>query len=270
MRTLSFDLGAPREVFKRRHFASYIARVLPNLPNIRYLIVVCHVWDTVDTVIDSAIINAIAKLQHLEWVTFRGKGFGLIDNIHSSPSPTFFDTTFSEILSSHAEQLTSLSLDLCPFRCAPGTFRLLRKTARNLQVVILSASLPASLWPVFSQPVIWACANRLITLNITDIHVIYVPTLVKHIASGIFGNLKRLLIDQELAVRDRPITIPDIEWNIRPLDVLKLWQIPRLELEVLACLHSKDVHVEGVPRHTMIELVQGGRFKEGGSRRWQY
>ena len=275
MRTLSFDLGAPREDFERRHFASYIARLLPNLPNIRYLIVGCHAWNTVNTVTDSSIINAIAKLQHLDWVTFSGRGFGLINDTYFPPSPTFFDTIFNEILSSQAEQLTSLYLDLCAFHCAPGTFRLLRENAKNLQVLILNASLPASLWPVFSQPVIWACADRLIMLDITEIHGMYVPTLVEHIASGIFGNLKRLRIDQEHAVRDRRIAIPDIEWNIRPLDVLTLTQIPRLELEVFGCLHAKDVHVERVSRRAMIELVQGGRFEEMavlriGKREWYY
>ena len=253
MRSLFFETNAPR---------SYTAQLLPNLPNIRYLILECHAWETVKTVADSAIINAMAKLQHLEWVDFAGKGYEPIDETYSPPSPTFFDTTFNGIISSHAEQLTSISLELCPFHCAPGSFQLLRENAKNLHDLSLTASLPASLWPVFSQPVIWACADRLITLEIMEIHGMYVPTLVEHIASGIFGNLKQLLIDQDHAVRDRRIAIPDIKWNIRPLDVLTLTQIPRLELKVFGCLHAKDVYVGGIPRHAMIELVQGGRFKE--------
>ena len=204
----------------------------------------------------------MAKLQHLEWVAFTGRGNESIEGIYSLPPPTFFDTTFKAILLSHAEQLTSLSLERCPFHCAPGAFQLLRETAKNLQVLILTATLPACLWTAFSQPVIWACADRLITLDISGFHGMYVPTLVKHIASGIFGNLKRFLVDQHLAVCDRYIAIPDIEWNIRPLDVLTLRHIPRSELEVFGCLHAKDVHVEGVPRNALIYMVRGGRFKE--------
>ena len=262
MRSLSFDLDAPREEFGRLLVASHIAQILPNLPNIRYLIVGCHALKTMKTVTNSAITNAITKLQHLESVVFNGTGFRSLDEIYSPPSPTFFDTTFNEILSSHAERLTSLTLDICPFHCAPGTFQLLRETAKNLQVLILNASLPRSLWQIFSQPVIWACADRLVMLDITEIHGVYVPILVEHIASGRFGNLKRLVIDMHWSERDRHIVIPDIEWNIRPLDVLTLNQVPRLELEIFGCLHAKEVHIEGVSEHAMIELVQGGRFKE--------
>jgi hypothetical protein len=210
----------------------------------------------------SAITNAIAKLQHLKRVAFIGLGYGYTDEIYSPPSPTFFDTTFNEILSAHGEQLTSLSLDLCPFHCAPGTFQLLRQTTRNLQVLILNASLPRLLWQEFAQPVIWACADRLITLDITELYGAYVPILVEHIASGRFGNLKRLLIDMHWSDRDRHIVIPAIKWSIRPLDVLVLNEVPRLELGIFGCLHAKEVHVVGVSEQAMIELVQGGSFEE--------
>ncbi len=153
VRTFVFDLPAPPGDFEQARLVNCVALILPNLPNIRYLIIWCHAWKTVT---DSAIINAIAKLQHLEWVAFSGLGYQHIDEIHSPPSPTFFDTLFNEILSSHAAQLTSLSLDSCPFHCAPGTFELLRENVKNLQVLILNASLPRSLWQVFAQPVTWA------------------------------------------------------------------------------------------------------------------
>ena len=156
---------------------------------------------------------------------------------------------------------------VCPFHCAPGTFQLLRETAKNLQIFVLNAFLPRNLWQVFSQPVIWACADRLVMLEITDIAGVYVPILVEHIASGRFGNLKWLLInmdwsEMDWSESDRHIAIPDIEWNIRPLDILSLRQVPRLGLEFFGCLHAKEVHIDGVPEHAMIELVQGGRFKE--------
>ena len=122
--------------------------------------------------------------------------------------------------------------------------------------------MPRSLWQVFSQPVTWVCADRLVLLDITERHGAYVPILVKRIASGRFGNLKRLLIDMHWAERDRHIVIPDIEWNIRPLEVLMLSQVPKLELEIFGCLHAKGVGVEGVSEQAMIELVQGGSFKE--------
>jgi hypothetical protein len=259
VRTLSFDLSALWEDFEQPQVVHCITQTLPNLPNIRYLTIGCDTWKTVT---NSAITNAIAKLQQLEWVAFSGLAYGSIDYIYSPLSPTFFDTTFNQILLSRAEQLTSLSLDRCPFHCAPGTFQLLRKTAKNLQSLTLNASLPASLWQVFSEPVTWACADRLITLDITDIHGVYVPILVEHIASGRFGNLKRLLIDMHWADRDRQIATPAIEWSIRPLDVLTLSQVPKLELEIFGCLHAKEVHVEGVSEQAMIELVQGGSFKE--------
>jgi len=257
VRALWFDLG--RERSGQSLFAHHIAQTLPNLPNIRYLNIGCHEWETVT---NSAITNAIAKLQHLEWVSFGGRGCGSNNEIYSPPLPTFFDTTFNQILSSRAEQLTLLSLTLCPFHCAPGTFQLLRETTKNLQVLTLTAALPRSLWQVFSQPVVWACADRLIMLEIIDIHGLYVPTLVEHIASGRFGNLKQLLIDMDMANHDQHTMIPAIEWNIRPLDVLLLSQVPKLELEFFGCLHAKDVHVEGVPEQAMIELVQGAGFKE--------
>ncbi len=233
--------------------------MLPNLPNIRYLIIGCHAWKTVA---DSAIINAIANLQHLECVAFDGLECPYIDEIHSPPLPTFFDTLFNQILSSHAGQLKSLSLDLCPLQCAPGTFELLRENLKNLQVLILSASLPMSLWQVFAQPVTWACADRLVTLDVADIHGDYVPMLVEHIASGRFGNLKRLQINLRWSDRDQYIVTPAIEWDIRPLDVLVLDYVPRLELEFFGRLHAKEVHVKGVPKRPMIELLHGGCFKE--------
>ena len=123
-------------------------------------------------------------------------------------------------------------------------------------------SLPRSLWDIFAQPVTWACADRLVTLDITDFHGAYVPILVEHIASGRFGNLKRLQIDLEWADRDLNIVIPAIEWNISPLDNLVLKEVPKLELEIFGCLHAKEVLVMGASEDEVIELVQGGCFKE--------
>ena len=257
VRTLSFDLDAPREDFEQSLVARYIAQILPNLPNIRYLRVGCHALKTMQTVNDSTITNAITKLQHLESVVLSGIGYEYLGEIYSPLSPTFFDTIFHEILSSHAERLTSITLDICPVHCTPGTFQLLRETTKNLQVLILNAFLPRSLWQEFSRPVIWACADRLVMLDINDINAAYVPILVEHIASGRFGNLKRLLIDMYWSERDRHTVIPDIEWNIRPLDVLSLSHVPRLELEVFGYLHAKEVHIQGMSEHAMIELVQG-------------
>ena len=262
VRTLSFDLDAPWEDSEQSLVARSIAQILPSLPNIRYLRVWCHALKMMKTVNDSTITNAITKLQHLESVLFGGTGYEYLDETYPPPSPTFFDTIFHEILSSHGERLTSLTLDICPVHCTPGTFQLLRETTKNLQVLILYAFLPRSLWQVFSQPVIWACADRLAMLDINNIHGVYVPILVEHIARGRFGNLKRLLIDMRRLESDRHIAIPDIEWNIRPLDVLSLSYVPRLELEVLGCLHAKEVHIDGVPEHALIELVRGERFKE--------
>ena len=259
VRTFAFDLPAPPCDFEQVRLANCVALILPNLPNIRYLIIGCHAWYTVT---DSAIINAIAKLRHLEWVAFNGLGYRPTDAIYSLSSPTFFNTIFNEILSSHSGQLTSLSLNICPFQCAPGTFQLLRSTIKNLQVLILNRSLPRTLLDVFAQPVTWACADRLEMLDVTNIYAAYVPILVEHIASGRFGNLKRLLIDLHHADRDRNIVIPDIEWNIRPLDCLVLSEVPRRELEIFGCLHAKEVHLVGESEQTMIELVQGGCFKE--------
>ncbi len=147
--TLAFDL--PEQVdLEQARLANCVALILPNLPNIRYLTIVCHAWKTGT---HSAIIHAIAKLQHLERVALSGLGYRLFEEIYAAPSPTFFNTLFNQILSSHAGQLKSLSLDLSPFQCAPGTFELLRENLKNLQVLTFRASLPRSLWQVFTQPV---------------------------------------------------------------------------------------------------------------------
>ena len=257
VRSFSFDL--PERVYRQARIADCVALMLPNLSNIRYLLIGCNAWRTVT---DSAIINGIANLQHLKSVAFGGLGFIQIDEIYSPSSPTFFDTLFNKILSSHAEQLTSLSLESCPFHCTPGTFELIRENLKNLQVLALFNSLPRCLWQVFAQPVTWACADRLVMLDIASIHSTYVPILVEHIVSGRFGNLKRLEIDMQWSDRDRNIVIAAIEWNIRPLDMLVLNYVPRLELEIFGCLYAKQVHVMGVPQQAMIELVHGGGFKE--------
>ena len=156
VRTFAFDLPVALWDTKRSRLPNYVALVLPNLPNIRHLIIGCDAWNTVS---DSAIINAIAKLQHLEWVTFSALGNKPIDAIYSPSQPTFFETCFNEILSSHAERLTSPSLAVCPLHCAPEIFQLLRTTMKNLQLLILNRSLSRSLWDVFVQPVTWACAD---------------------------------------------------------------------------------------------------------------
>src|SRR5258706_1566220 len=126
--------------------------ILPNLPNIRDLTIVSHAWKAGT---HSAITHAIAKLQHLERVAISGQGYSHFDQINSPPSPTFIDTLFNKILSSHAGQLQSLYLDLNTFQCDPGTFEPLRENLKNLQVLTLRASLPRSLWQVFAQPVTW-------------------------------------------------------------------------------------------------------------------
>ena len=272
VRTFTFDLPAPPCDLEQARLANCVALILPNLPNIRYLIILCDAWNTVT---DSAIINAMAKLRHLERVAFTGGGYRRIDAIYSPSLPTFFNTSFNQILSFRGEQLTSLSLDFCPFHCAPGTFQLLRETMKNLQVLILNQSLPRSLWDIFVQPVTWACADRLVMLGVTDIHGAYVPTLVEHIANGRFGNLKTLLIDLNWADRDRNIVVPSIEWKIKPLDLLRLSEVPRLELEIFGCLHAKEVQVVGVSEQAVIELVRGGCFKEMTvlkvwQREWKY
>ncbi len=108
----------------------------------------------------------------------------------------------------------------------------------------------------------WACADRLVTLDVIKIHSTYVPILVEHIASGRFGNLKRLQINLNWVNPDPNIVIPATEWNIRPLDVLVLNFVSRLELEICGCLHAKEVHVKGMSPRAMIKLVRGGSFKE--------
>jgi hypothetical protein len=272
VRTLSFTLAED----SGQAFVHCIAQTLTNLPNTQGLTVACDAWKTVT---NSAITNAIAKLQHLERVAFSGLGYGSIDRFYSPPSPTLFNTTFNQILSSRAEQLTFVYLNRCPFHCAPGTFQLLRQTAKNLQVLILKESLHPSFWRKSSQPVTWACADRLIRLEITQIYGTDVAILVEHIASGRLGNLKRLLVDRHWLDHDKHTAIPYIEWNIRPLDVLILSQVPKLELKIFGCLHAKEVHVkgvvDGVSEQTMIELVQGGGFEEMTTlrilqREWKY
>jgi len=101
-----------------------------------------------------------------------------------------------------------------------------------------------------------------VTLDVADIHGAYVPILVEHIASGRFGNLKRLQIDLHWVDRDRNIVIPAIEWNIAPLDVLVLNFVSSLELEIFGCLHAKEVHVKAMSQRAMIKLIHGGSFKE--------
>lgn len=261
VRTLAFGLAAEQgnlEQARQEAVANCVAQVLPNIPNLRYLIIRCHPWKTLTY---SVLSNVIAKLQHLEWVAFEGLGYRQLDQIYYPQSPTFFETIFIEILSSHMKQITSLSLDQCPLQLAPGAFQLLRGTMSNLQHLILNSSLPMSLWQAFAQPVVWACADQLITLDVTEIHGAYVPTLVEHIASGRFGNLKRLLVDMFWSSRDRNIVAPALEWSISPLDALVMIGVPKLELEIFGCLHAKEVSAERMSEQAIIELVQGGGFR---------
>ncbi len=66
----------------------------------------------------------------------------------------------------------------------------------------------------------------------------------------------------DLSTRDPHIVIPAIEWNIRPLDVLVLNNVEKREMEILGCLHAKEVEIEYSPHQATIEVVQGGSFKE--------
>ena len=102
-------------------------------------------------------------------------------------------------------------------------------------------------------------------LDVTDIHADYVPFLVEHIASGRFGNLKRLHLQIYWADRNRNHVIPSIEWNIRPLDSLVLFDVPRHKLEIFGCLHAMEVNVVGGSEQAVIGLVRGGCFQGDGS-----
>ena len=258
VRTFAFDFPSHLGDFEQAHFTSCAALILLNLPNIRYLIIG---YRPCTKVTDSAIVDAIAKLQHLERVAFKGKRFRYLDESYSPRSP-IFDTHFNAILSSHAEQLTSLSLQSCPFHLAPGRFELLRESLKNLRALFLDASLARVLLPIFAQPVTWACADRLVSLDLSEIHDAFLPILVEHIANGRFGNLKRLRIGMDRSDREPHIVIPTIQWSISPLDVLILSNVAKLELEILGCLHAKEVHVEDSPCQATIEAVQGGGFEE--------
>ena len=88
-------------------------------------------------------------------------------------------------------------------------------------------------------------------------------TIARHVVSGVFGNLKHLVvigsgyIDNNLpGLREPGLSIP-----IRALDLLEIDHAFDWEVSALAIIPAREVHITRVLRHAIVNALSQNRWK---------
>ena len=126
-----------------------------------------------------------------------------------------------------------------------SVFHNLRSQPTQLRTVELRASIQYGLRGRFNEPNRWSSAANLETLVIRSCSGTHYMTIARHVVSGVFGNLKHLVvigsgyIDNNLS----GLREPGLSISIRALDLLEIDHAFDWEVLALATIPAREVHI---------------------------
>jgi len=170
----------------------------------------------------------------------------------------YVDFMLSRLLSADNITIQSLThISSSPLH--PSVFHALRTQPSQLRALEFRASIQYGLRERFNEPIQWASAATLEKLVIRACSGTHYATIGRHIVSGVFGNLKHLIvvgsgyIDRSLPALRRPVR------SIRTLDLLQIDHAFDWEVLALAIIPVKEVHLTRIFRRVIVNaLTQEG------------
>lgn len=170
----------------------------------------------------------------------------------------FIDHMLNSLLSSGSMSIRSL-VHRGSTSFHSTVFHNLRTQPTQLRTLVLRASIQYGLRGRFNERTRWSSAATLEELVIRACSGTHYATIALHVTSGVFGNLRHLVvigsgyIDNNLSVLPRP------RISIRALDLLEIDHAFDWEVLALAIIPAREVHITRVFRHAIVKaLTQGG------------
>ena len=170
----------------------------------------------------------------------------------------FVDYMLNSLLSSGSMSIRSFA-HLGSTSLHSTVFHNLRTQPTHLRTLVLRSSIQYGLRERFNEPTRWSSAATLEELVIRACSGTHYATIALHVTSGVFGNLRRLVIIGSGYIDDNLSALPRPRISIRVLDLLEIDHATDWEVLVLAVIPAREVHLTRVFSHAIVKaLTQGG------------
>ena len=215
------------------------------------------IYDKNDMKARPALIKSICSLGYMSKLRVEEAGIDMTEvpsDNEAERSYHFVDHLLNSLLSSdrihiqYFDHISSSSLH-------PTVFQTLRTQPTQLRTLMLRSSIQYDLREPFNGPSQWSSAATLEKLVLRTCSGTHYATIARHVVSGVFGQLKHLIIigsgylDKSLLALRRPVR------SIRALDLLEVDHAFDWEVIALAIIPVKEVHVTRVFRHAIVNAI---------------
>jgi hypothetical protein len=141
----------------------------------------------------------------------------------------------------------------------PSVLGNLRTQPTQLRTLLLRSSIQYDLRDCFNEPTQWSSAATLDKLVIRACSGTHYSIIAHHVVSGVFGNLKHLIIIGSGYIDNNLLGLRPPGLSIRALDVLEIDHAFDWEVAALAIIPTREVHVTRVFVHAIVDaLTQRG------------
>jgi len=137
----------------------------------------------------------------------------------------------------------------------PSVFDSLRTRPTQLRTLVFRASIQYSLRDSFNELTQWSSAGTLEKLVIRACSGTHYRTIARHVVSGVFGNLKRLVVIGSGYIDNNLPSLPPLMISIPELDLLEIDHAFDWEVLALAIIPAREVHVTRVFRHAIVNAL---------------
>ena len=232
--------------------------------NLQHLDELTLIYDKDDEQARPELVRSLCGLRSMTTLKVEESGLDMTkvpaEDGEAERSCHFIDYMLNSLLSSSDVCIRSL-VHLASASLHPSTFHNLRTQPTQLRTLVLRASIQYGLRGRFNEPTQWSSATTLEELVIRGCSGTHYATIARHVVSGVFGSLKRLVVigsgyidDNLSALRPLPSRL-----SIRALDLLEIDHAFDWEVLELAIIPAREVHITRVFRHAIVNaLTQGG------------
>ena len=219
------------------------------------------VYDKNDKQERPELIESLCGLRHMSMLRVEEAGIDMTEvpgYDEAERSPHFVDHMLISLLSSDSTHIQSLA-HISSSSLHPSAFHALCTQPTRLRALMLRASIQYNLREPFNGPTQWSSAATLEKLVIRACSGTHYATIARHVVSGIFGNLKHLIVIGSGYTDDSLLALRRPERSIRALDLLEIDHAFDWEVVALAIIPVKEVRVTRVFRHAIVNaLTQEG------------
>ena len=226
---------------KELFMESVLTAILDGAVHLRKLSII---YLRTDTGAHNQLLSAISRLGTLEDVKIWELEYPLFSPPDGTIELTFNHRLLNHILDYHSQRLRVLVVS-SGTPMLESTFLKLRDTASQLRHLELNQCLTIETRGAFTDPQIWACADRLEDLSILRC-AIRPATIVRHVGAGVFGPLRTLYILRCGDDSGDPPEPAAAIWTIPPLNWVHVDQFNDREMDSLRSIHAKKVFMRRV------------------------